>query len=85
VSYSSGLTTNLAFNYDAANQLTSLTDALGGTGLGWNEFGTLASEDGPWASDTVSCGYNDARLRSSLTLTQPNAAAWTHKRVSHYD
>ena len=51
--------------------------SLGATSLGWTEFGTLASEDGPWANDTVGYGYNDARLRSSLALSQPNAAAWT--------
>src|SRR5438046_2621625 len=41
--------------------------------------GLLNTEDGPWASDTVTNSYNNARLRSGLTLQQPTGSC---KRVS---
>ncbi len=36
----------------------------------------LASEDGPWASDTVSYSYTNG-LRGGLTLLQPSGSSWT--------
>ena len=39
--------------------------------------GLLASEDGPWSSDTVSLTYAN-RLRTGLTLLQPTST-WTNR------
>src|SRR5205823_649118 len=39
--------------------------------------GLLNTEDGPWASDTVTYTYNNARLRSGLVLQQPTST-WTN-------
>jgi len=52
-------------------------DAVGATAYSYTEFGALLSEDGPWADDTVSYSYTSNRLRSQLTLVQPNATAWS--------
>ena len=40
--------------------------------------GLLATEDGPWSSDTVSLSYQNARERSQLVLIQPTGNAWTN-------
>ncbi len=69
--------TDLILRYDAANRLTNPVDALGTHTFTWTDWGALSSEDGPWAQDTVSCGYNDSHRRQSLSLLQPNASAWT--------
>src|SRR6266699_5916825 len=39
--------------------------------------GLPATEDGPWASDTVTNVYNNARWRSGLVLQQPTGT-WTN-------
>jgi len=39
--------------------------------------GLLWTEDGPWASDTVTNYYNTARMRNGLGLAQPTGA-WTN-------
>jgi RHS repeat-associated protein len=77
VSYSCGLTPNVSLTYDANNRLKTMADAVGNTTFTWSDFGTLAAEDGPWAEDTVSYGYNESGLRAALTLVQPNASAWS--------
>jgi len=51
-------------------------DAVGTTAYSYTDFGALLSEDGPWADDTVSYSYTSNRLRSGMTLLQPNATAW---------
>jgi RHS repeat-associated protein len=38
---------------------------------------TLRQAGGPWANDTVTYGYNNARLRGSLSLQQPTGT-WTN-------
>lgn len=53
-----------------------MVDSVGATRFGYNADGSLASEDGPWADDTVSLGSQN-RLRSALTLANPNAAPWS--------
>src|SRR5439155_994980 len=69
------VSTNIVMRYDALNRLTNMLDAVGTTVYGYaNQF--LASEDGPWDNDTVSYTYAN-RLRSGLTLLQPNASSWT--------
>jgi RHS repeat-associated protein len=73
VAYQSGQT--LKFSYDADNQLTAMSDAIGTTTFSYTPVGQLASESGPWAGDTVSYTYTD-RLRMVLNLQQPNASAW---------
>src|SRR2546425_13282206 len=62
--------------YDALNRLTSMIDAAGTTAYAYTSFGALQSEDGPWDYDTVTYSYTN-QLRSSLSLSQPNASAWT--------
>jgi len=64
------------YAYDALNRLTNMVDTAGTTAFGYNTNGLVAFEDGPWADDTVSFDYNTARLRTGLTLLQPNASAW---------
>jgi RHS repeat-associated protein len=53
-----------------------MLDAVGATRYTYSASGAVASEDGPWASDTVSYTYDNGRRRSSLSLQQPMAAAW---------
>jgi YD repeat-containing protein len=71
-SYTNHAVTNV---YDAINELTSMSDAIGTTTFTYTQTGQLASESGPWASDTVNYSYTD-RLRNVLNLEQPNASAW---------
>ncbi len=70
------VSTNLVLNYDGLNRLTNLVDAVGTNAYTYDAAGQLLSEDGPWSSDTVSYTYTN-RLRKSLSLLQPGAAAWT--------
>jgi len=69
------LATNVVtYAYDKDNRLTTMVDSAGTTSYGYAN-GLLASENGPWAEDTVSYAYNNGQ-RQSLALVQPNAAAW---------
>lgn len=70
------LSPSISYKYDALNRLTNMTDALGVTVFSYTAAGQLQGETGPWAGDTISYTYNKARLRSGLTLSQPNATAW---------
>jgi len=65
------------FSYDANDRLISMIDAVGTTTYSYTGFGALLSEDGPWADDTVSYTYTSNRLRSGMTLLQPNATTWS--------
>jgi hypothetical protein len=51
--------------------MTNMVDAAGTTKYTYKPGGLLETEDGPWASDTVTNLYNSARLRSGLVLVQP--------------
>jgi YD repeat-containing protein len=62
--------------YDPLNRLTSMEDGVGSTTFTWTDGNQLAGEDGPWADDTVSCVYT-SRLRSSFSIQQPSASAWS--------
>ena len=73
VDYPAG-TTDLSFDYDGDNRLTTMVDGTGTTAYSYAN-GLLVAEDGSWANDTVSYGYQND-LCSALTLLQPNAAAW---------
>ncbi|MGA2175353.1 MAG: RHS repeat-associated core domain-containing protein [Verrucomicrobiota bacterium] len=65
----------LSFSYDAMNRMTSMSDGIGTTTFTYTPTGQLTSESGPWAGDTVSYAYSD-RLRTALSLQEPNASAW---------
>ncbi|HEV7924500.1 MAG TPA: RHS repeat-associated core domain-containing protein, partial [Verrucomicrobiae bacterium] len=65
----------LSFSYDAMNELVTMTDAIGTTAFTYTQIGQLASESGPWASDTVTNTYSD-RLRTLLHLQEPNSSDW---------
>ncbi len=71
---------SISFAYDAMNWMTSMSDGIGTTAFSYTQVGQLASESGPWASDTVSYTFTD-RLRTALDVQQPNASAW----VQNYD
>jgi len=79
VDYSAGSvsTPSISYFYDPLNRLTSMVDGIGLTAFAWTPGSQLASENGPWANDTVSYSYNGGRERTSMTLLQPDAAPWT--------
>lgn len=58
-----------SFAYDALNRLTNMVDAVGTTAFSYTPAGQLASENGPWTSDTVSNTYVQD-LRTALNLLQ---------------
>jgi RHS repeat-associated protein len=77
---------SISFTYDALSRVSTMSDAVGTTTYDYTSFGALASEDGPWDSDTVSLSYGGAancgcsqgnHLRTGLSLQQPNAPTWT--------
>jgi RHS repeat-associated protein len=76
VAYASGRA--ITNRYDVLNRLTTLVDGAGTTQFGYRLSGDLESEDGPWANDTVTCGYSTTvpNLRLGSSLQQPNANAW---------
>jgi hypothetical protein len=55
--------TDLKLQFDALGRTINMIDAVGTTKYTYAN-GLLASEDGPWASDTITYGHNNARLRS---------------------
>jgi len=65
----------IALAYDAMNRLTNMVDGIGTTHYTLDAAGQILSEDGPWADDTVSYAYQN-RLRTSLSLLQPNTSPW---------
>jgi RHS repeat-associated protein len=74
---------NIYYSYDANNHLTAMVDAVGTTIFTFTDFGALESEDGPWASDTITYSYTANHFRSQMTLSQPNASSW--EQVYTYD
>jgi YD repeat-containing protein len=64
------------YSYDSLNRITNMTDCVGATAFTWTDGNQLASEDGPWTADSVNYAYNN-RLRSGMSLAQPNASPWT--------
>jgi len=69
-------TTSITMKYDPLNRLTNMVDAVGTTGYEYFPGGWLASENGPWSSDTVTNRYAK-RLRYGLGLQQPTGW-WTN-------
>lgn len=67
---------DLTMQYDSLNRLTNLVDAVGTSRYTYDAASQLLSEDGPWASDTLSYTYAN-RLRASLSLQQPSGS-WTN-------
>ncbi len=53
-----------------------MVDGIGTTGYSFDHAGQLASEDGPWANDTVSYTSTANLMRGQMQVQQPNAAAW---------
>jgi YD repeat-containing protein len=43
------------FRYDSVNRLTNMVEAVGATTYTYDSAGAILSEDGPWASDTITC------------------------------
>jgi RHS repeat-associated protein len=70
------LSADVALQYDELNRLTKMVDAVGTTLYTYTTGGQLLTEDGPFASDTVTNGYVN-RQRVSLGLQQPTGA-WTN-------
>ena len=68
--------TTINYGYDALNQLTNLVDALGTHAFSYTPGGRLASENGPWANDTVSYGYAQG-LRTALAI-HTNTVAYAY-------
>jgi len=64
------------YQYDALNRLTNMVDAVGTTAYTYTSGGFLHTEDGPFASDTLTNYYNN-RLRVGLGLQQPTGS-WTN-------
>jgi RHS repeat-associated protein len=69
--------TDITMQYDALGRLTNRVDATGTTKYTYHLNGQLLTEDSPWDYDTVTYGYNNARLRNSLSLQQPTGN-WTN-------
>jgi RHS repeat-associated protein len=70
------ISSNLVFQFDDLNRMTNMLDGIGMTKFGWTDGGNLASEDGPWADDTITYSFYNGR-RSGFSLQQPNASPWT--------
>jgi YD repeat-containing protein len=75
--------TNLDLAYDKLNRIINLVDAVGTTTYSYDQVGQLLSEGGLWPNDTVSYSYQN-RLRQSLSLSAPNASAWTESYAYDY-
>jgi RHS repeat-associated protein len=67
---------SVSFQYDPLNRVTNMVDAVGTTVYSYTSGGQLFTEDGPFASDTVTNRYSQ-RVRTSLGLQQPTGA-WTN-------
>jgi RHS repeat-associated protein len=67
---------DVTFTYDPLNRVTNMVDGVGTTVYTYTSTGQVLSEDGPFASDTVTNGYSN-RLRTGLGLQQPTGE-WTN-------
>ena len=74
---------NVVLRYDALNRLTNMTDGIGSTAFGWTAGNQLASEDGPWANDTVS--YTTVnRLRTAMSVLTSSSSLLTSYSYDEY-
>ena len=67
---------SVTFQFDGNNRLTNMVDAAGTTVYTYTLGNQLLTEDGPFASDTVTNTYVN-RLRTALALQQPTGS-WTN-------
>jgi len=67
----------IALQYDKLDRLTNMVDSVGTTKFGYTVGGLLASEDDPFASDTLTNGFVNG-MRTSLSLQQPSGF-WTNR------
>jgi RHS repeat-associated protein len=67
---------DVSLAYDAMNRRTNMTDSVGTTRWSYTASGQLATEDGPFTSDTITNFYVNRR-RIGLTLQQPSGS-WTN-------
>jgi RHS repeat-associated protein len=74
IAYPHSGTVNLQF--DPLNRLTNMVDSVGTTKYSYTAAGQLFTEDGPFASDTVTNIYSN-RLRTALGLQRPSGD-WTN-------
>jgi RHS repeat-associated protein len=65
------------YAYDGLNRLTNMVDGIGTTKYTYALGGLLHTEDGPFASDTVTNIYWSG-VRTNLSLQQPSGA-WTNR------
>ena len=70
---------DVTLQYDWLDRLTNMVDAAGTSKYAYTAGNQLLSEDGPFASDTVTNTYVN-RLRTGLSLQQPTGL-WTNKFV----
>src|SRR5206468_12368601 len=70
------LSTDVKLSYDSLNRLTNMVDASGTNQFTWTAGNQLLTEDGPFASDTVTNTYVN-RQRVALALQQPTSF-WTN-------
>jgi RHS repeat-associated protein len=66
---------SLSFTYNAMNWMTGMSDGVGSSTFTYDQAGHLASETGPWSSDTIAYTYLN-RQRASLNLQNPSASSW---------
>src|SRR5665213_3724755 len=57
------------------NRMTNMTDGIGTSAFAYTQAGQLASETGPWASNTIAYSYSQER-RTALNLQQPGGTNW---------
>lgn len=70
------VSTDVRFAYDELNRLTNMVDSVGATKFTYNNADQLLTEDGPFASDTLTNVYW-SRMRTNLSLAQPTGV-WTN-------
>lgn len=63
---------SITYAYDKLNRWTNMVDAVGTTTRSYTPANRVATENGPWASDTVSYAFEQG-LRTNLTLQTPNS------------
>jgi hypothetical protein len=66
----------VTLQYDLLNRVTNMVDAVGTARYAYTAGNQLLTEDGPFASDTVTNTYVN-RMRAALSLQQPTGR-WTN-------
>ena len=69
ITYSNTNTTAaVSFTYDALGRKTSMTDGLGTTGWSYDGVRRSTGEDGPWANDSITYGYDSLERLQNLSI-----------------